>query len=95
MFTTMRRDYEGSGVTMLFWFDLSHYLHELGFRFMYCRASSAKSMANLVRYGGDMMGSIEGEENGKKLKFWWVRWSMRPIWVVDHYVKQFKLRAKM
>ena len=95
MFTTLKKEYLGSGATMLFWFDLSHYLHSIGFRFIYCRASSPKSFANLVRYGGDEMASVEGIEDSKKMKFWWVRWSLRPISIIGHLVDKFKVRAKM
>ena len=57
LFTAIKPEYAGSGVLMLFWFDLTHYLHGIGFRFIYSRASSPKSFAQLVRYGSDMIGT--------------------------------------
>jgi len=95
IFTTMKKEYLGTGIVMLFWFDFSHYLHSLGFRFIYCRASSPKSQTNLARYGADDMAYIEGIEDGKKMRFWWMRWGLRPISVIGHLVDKFKIRAKM
>ena len=59
------------------------------------RASSPKAMSNLVKYGGDQLAYVEGVENGKKVRFWWIRWSNRPLSITGRYVDQFKLRAKM
>jgi len=52
-------------------------------------------MANMVRYGGDQLDYVEGVENGKPVKFWWLRWSCRPLSITGHLVDQFKLRAKL
>ena len=80
---------------MLFWFDSTHLMHSLGFRFLYGRVSSSKSFANVARYGSDIIAKTEGVENGQKMEFWWIRWWLRPISVLQHYVDKFKERAKM
>lgn len=95
IFTAIKPEYAGSGVLMLFWFDCTHYMHSIGFRFIYSRASSPKSFAHLARYGADLIGETEGIENGKPVKFWWTRWWLRPISVLQHHVDKFIEKAKM
>jgi hypothetical protein len=95
MFTTTKKELTGSGATMLFWFDMTHYLHSIGFRFLYARASNVKSYQNFVRYGADSITNIEGVENGQPVKFWWIRWWLRPIHVLNHMVDKFKERAHL
>ena len=80
---------------MLFWFDVSHYLHTIGFRFMYCRVTSAKGCANFVNNEGEVIAKIEGVENDTKLHFYWIRWGLRPLQVVSHLTDKIKERAKL
>ena len=80
---------------MLFWFDFSHYLHTIGFRFMYCRVTSVKGCTNFVNYGGEVIAKMEGVENETKLQFYWIRWSLRPLHVVRHLTDKVKERARL
>jgi hypothetical protein len=95
VFTAIKPEYAGSGVLMLFWFDATHHLHSLGFRFVYSRASSPRSYANFSRYGSDLVAKTSGVENGKPVNFWWMRWWLRPLNVLQHHVDKFKERARL
>ena len=52
MFIAVKPELMGSGATMLFWMDASHYLATLGFKSFYGRCSNFKSLALMVKYGG-------------------------------------------
>ena len=95
IFTAIKPEYAGTGVLMLFWFDVTHYCHSIGFRFIYSRASNPKSFANLARYGSDIIAMNEGIENGMPVKFWYTRWWLRPIGTLQHHVDKFMERAKL
>jgi hypothetical protein len=95
MFSALKKEYVGTGVTMLFWMDGSHLMHRMGFRTLYTRASSVKTMKNLIRYGGEAIAFTQGVENGQQMKFWFMRWSFYPIFYTNHFVEKFKERARL
>lgn len=65
MFIAMQEKLMGSGLSMCFWFDLSHYLHSQGFRILYGRSSNVKSFALILKHGGESKGILKGVEGGK------------------------------
>jgi len=52
-------------------------------------------MASLVNTGGEVLAYVEGEEKGKKVNFWWIRWGLRPLYITQRYVDKLKLKAKL
>lgn len=95
MFGAVRSDLMGSGLTMLFWFDIGHYLHSQGFRFMYGRSSNIKSFHLLTTYGGDALSKIKVVENGKVLTLSFFRFPMDPLQYIRHNVNKFMQKSKL
>lgn len=52
MFIAVKAELMGSGASMLFWMDASHYLAALGFKSFYGRCSNLRSLALVVKNGG-------------------------------------------
>lgn len=94
-FFTAIKPKSGLGVFSSFYLDISVYFYNQGFKYLYGRVSSPKALENVLRNGNQIIAQFEGVENGKKVKFWWVRWLFRPLHVHLQEAKKAKEVAKL
>jgi hypothetical protein len=79
MFGGLKKELMGGKLSVNFYLDINHYLHNLGFRVLYGRVSSTIALGLILRYAGEMIAKVKGIENGKKITLSFVKWAIRPF----------------